>query len=164
MFQEWLWGQKRRVQSCEVFLKAALCTDGAHGSVNSNRELAELYEMGDGVEQSWTKAAHHYVSAGNGMDPASQWKAGSLFETGIGVDRDVRRAFVFFDMSARSGHVAAQRKAGELYMRGKGIERDRSKAMRLLQEAAERGDTRALTLLRRARRKSLMCWRQTSTD
>merc|ERR1712166_921593 len=69
--------------------------------------LAQKYEMGVGVDQSWEQAAHFYKMAVKHGDVASMSDLGFLYINGHGVEQDNEKAKELFMKAAASGNITA---------------------------------------------------------
>lgn len=72
-------------------------------------DLAQLYEDGNGVEQSYEKAAQLYLQAAEGDfgDAYAQYHLGILYENGWGVPADREEALRWYKTAADRGHKGA---------------------------------------------------------
>jgi len=70
--------------------------------------LARMYDNGQGVEQSDTKAATWYRKAAQGGNAKAQFLLGSMCEKGKGVPIDHREAAEWYWKAAEQGHEAAR--------------------------------------------------------
>ena len=106
-------------------------------------QLALKYMDGDGVPQSYTKAAELLREPAAAGDSDAQFLLGMLYWTGRGVQRDDATAVQWFQRSAQQGHLESQFFVGEAYQRGRGVARDDREAARWFTQAAEGGHTGA---------------------
>ncbi|MBO4305140.1 MAG: sel1 repeat family protein [Lentisphaeria bacterium] len=126
-----------------------LRTSASLGCVQAMYKLGTIYESGLGGEEAnaGIAARCYYEAARLGFAPA-QYKFGEFFAEGKGVrTQDDGAAFYWFRQAAVQGHPAALRCAGIAMLEGKGTDRSRTGGLRLLQEAAKKGDVTAIRLL-----------------
>ena len=69
--------------------------------------LAQKYEKGEGVTQSWKQAAHFYKMAVEHGDIGSMVHLGVLYMTGNGVDQNVEKGKELFLKAAALGDIPA---------------------------------------------------------
>jgi len=118
--------------------------------VRSHCSIAEMYEKGEGVPQSFQTSAYYYMHAADRHSSEAQWKVGNMFENGNGVDLDIDRAVMYFKLSARGGNEDAHLKV-ETYLVGQGVEHPRVSLVKSIEEVAAAGDSTAKKLVRKWR-------------
>ena len=79
------------------------------GSQTCAFDLGSLYEDGNGVEQSYEKAAELYLQAADGEygNTSAQYQLGILYENGWGVPADREEALRWYKAAADKGHHGA---------------------------------------------------------
>ena len=79
------------------------------GSQTCAFDLGQLYEDGNGVEQSYEKAAELYLKAAEGDygNTSAQYQLGILYENGWGVPADREEALRWYKAAADRGHKGA---------------------------------------------------------
>ena len=95
-----------------------------------------LYEFGQGVGQSYAKAAEWYAKAAEQGYDIAQYSLGLAYSNGHGVSQDYVKAVEWYTKSAEQGYADAQCNLGVLYEMGYGVEQDFVKAMELYSKAA----------------------------
>lgn len=121
----------------------------ALGHVDSQYELARLYEKGVGVEKSAKRAAELYISAANGGNVEAQYCIFKCYYYGDGVEKNVVEAALWCEKASASGLAKATEFMGHLYERGEGVVRDLYKAVSYYRRAASKGCARAAFYLGR---------------
>ena len=121
------------------------------GDVRAQRQLGEMYEIGQGVSKSCSEAAMWYSKAAAGQgDSSSQYKLGRLYyraqggflkprgkSYGRNRCQDYTEAAWWFRAAAKQGHVEAKEALAEMYREGLGFEQDDTKAAEWSRKAAE---------------------------
>ncbi len=103
------------------------------GHIAAQYQLGLLYAKGDGVPQSYTRAAEWFqLSAGLGRNRDAQFFLGELFFHGRGVGHDYGIALEWYRKAARRGHPVAQHLVGVMYREGWGVENDDLEAYKWL--------------------------------
>ena len=118
------------------------------GDDRAQFRLAELYELGFGVEQDSAKAADWYLRAAEGGDGQAQLAYAYLLLGGRGIEENKAEAAVWFRRAARKGNAKAQFELATLYFLGEGVDKNLREAQRWFEmaranfpEAAERNRT-----------------------
>jgi TPR repeat protein len=136
-----------------AILVLVICCPNRYGYAidpGATRALVGLgwqYERGQGVPQSYKKAAELYEKAAVSGDAGGQAALASLYCRGLGVPKDYRRALELAQKSAAQGNAAGQNTLGVLYRNGWGVKQDFKKAAELYTKAANQGSTMAMTNL-----------------
>ena len=117
------------------------------GNVEALRNLAQLYRLGLGVQQSDAKAFELYEQAAQRGLAAAQVNAAFLLLTGKGVEQDRKQAAVWFGKAADQGNPLAQYNLGLMYEKGIGVDQSDELAVELYQAAADQGQKRAIARL-----------------
>ena len=106
--------------------------------------LAQRYEHGLGVEQSYQRAAELYDLAASQGFAGAQYNLGVMHERGQGVDQSNERAVEYFKAAARQGLANAQFNLGVHYANGDGVEQSLEIAREWWMKAAEQGQENAI--------------------
>ena len=111
--------------------------------------LAQNYQYGVGVEQSYQRARELYeMSASQGFANA-QYNLGVMYHEGLGVDQSYERAAEYYEAAARQGYASAQNNLGNLYAKGQGVEQSFETAREWWMKSAEQGEQSAIKALQR---------------
>lgn len=106
-------------------------------------QLGLKYMNGDGVPQSYARAAELFGSAAADGVPDAQFMLGLLLQTGRGVAKDEAAAATWFRRAADQNHAEAQFFLGAAHHRGRGVRQDDRQAAQWFQKAAAQGHTGA---------------------
>lgn len=117
------------------------------GVPEAQRNLAQLYRLGLGVERDNERAYELYVAAAEQDSVEAQVNTAFLLLTGEGVEKDSRQAAMWFARAADQGNALAQFNLGLMYEKGVGVSRDRALARELYRLAGNQGQERALARL-----------------
>ena len=109
------------------------------GDAQAQNSLAHLYEMGDGVEQSYSEALSWYRLAANQGQPAAQESLAHFYLHGHGVPADLGVATNLYRAAAEQGRASSQTVLGIL----RAHEGDAADAVRWFREAIAKGDPAA---------------------
>lgn len=109
------------------------------GSASSQYELAEMYQLGVGVQSDFTEAARWYRSSAEQGYAKAQYRLGRLYRYGEGLEQDDLLAVHWYVQAAEQGYAAAQNDLGFMFYQGNGVARDYSKAMEWFEKAAGQG-------------------------
>ncbi len=90
--------------------------------------LAIMYDLGEGVPQSFAQAVKYYQLAAEQGHADAQNNLGVMYEEGEGVDRNPEEAMRWYRQAAQSGNRDAPNNVGVIYMTGVGVRRDFMKA------------------------------------
>jgi TPR repeat protein len=103
--------------------------------------LAQRYDCGVGVKQSYSKAIELFEMAAKRGIANAQYNLGVCYHQGIsGVTQSSKRAFEYFTLAAEQGHADAQFNLGIMYATGEGgIEQSYSKTRKWWTKAAAQG-------------------------
>jgi uncharacterized protein len=110
-------------------------------------EIAEMYERGVGVGQSYSEAAAWYEEAirrGNNTAPVNLAR---LYDNGTGVAQDFSKALVLCEEAAKRRVPRGQVCAGFHYQRGWGVQKNPLKAAKWYEEAMKLNNGMAFYLL-----------------
>lgn len=112
--------------------------DGAaKGDPTAQYNVGQMYENGEDVPQSYTKAMVWYMKAASQRNASAQNSIGVLHRDGKDIPQDYSTAKEWFFRAADQGHAEAQFNLGMLYHQ----ENNRPKALGWFMEAAEQGHT-----------------------
>lgn len=111
--------------------------------------MAQMFEAGEGVAASRTRALTWYRRAAAHDVPEAHFRIGQMYETGIGVPRNYAEAVRAYREAADLGHAGGLIALANLYADGSGAMPDTSEAARLLKQAADSGNTQAGAALER---------------
>ena len=117
------------------------------GTPEAQRNLAQLYRLGLGVERDNARAYELYTAAAEQNSVEAQVNAAFLLLTGEGVEKDPKQAALWFAKAADQGDALAQFNLGLMYEKGVGVPQDRDIARELYQLSANQGQKRALARL-----------------
>lgn len=121
----------------------ALLAAAEQGDASAQYRLGMLYKDGEGVEQSYEKAAEWYCRAAEQGHPEAQRWLGWLYKKGRGTGRSFAKAAEWYGKAAEQGDAIAQYNLGMLYMNGKGVKGSYEQAAEWFRKAAEQGDAGA---------------------
>lgn len=132
------------IKAKEYFTKAE-----ALGSQDASYLLGDLYYFGEGVSQSYAKAAEYYEKAG--QQPQALFSLASLYIAGDGVTEDAKKAVSLYTQSADLQHSSAQHTLGYLYESGDydAIQPDHEIASQWYQKACDNDESRSCQALKR---------------
>jgi len=103
------------------------------GHIDAQFELGVLFARGDGVPQSYHRAADWLrLAAGLGRHREAQFRLGDMYFHGRGVPQDYGAALGWFLKAAERGHPVAQYVIGVMYAEGWGVEVDNIEAYKWL--------------------------------
>ena len=140
-------GAEVLVQGIQSRLRMLYQQAADRGSAEAQTYLGTLYEYGDGVEQSYVKAAELYQLAADQGDALAQAYLGLLYEFGDGVDLSYEKALEYFQLSANQGNSVGQWGMGQLYQFGLGVDLSYTKAVEYYQLSADQNDPDGLECL-----------------
>ena len=117
------------------------------GFPSSQFALGYMYDEGQGVRQSDSKAVKWYGRAAEAGHTSAQYNLGLMYEGGKGVPQDYSEAIKWYRRASEKGASVAQSKLGSMYEVGKGVAQNHSKAAKWYRKSARQGNTEALTSL-----------------
>jgi TPR repeat protein len=94
------------------------------GNVGAQRNLAAVYELGQGAPQDYTEAVKWYRKAAEQGDASGQSSLGAMYSNGQGVPQDDKEAVKWFRRAADQGSANGQRNLGLMYEAGRGVPQD----------------------------------------
>ena len=109
--------------------------------------LGQKCASGQGIEQSYRLAYHHYHRAAAAGHLGAQYELGLLYLSGLGVTQNTAKAATWYKKSAMQGYGEAQLSLGKLYLSGSGVPQDDELAYYWLSKAAAQGVREALLQL-----------------
>ena len=115
----------------------------ARGDTSAQLELADRYDLGDGVPRDEIEAAKWIRRAAEKGDVSAQMKLGALYDLGRGVLRDLKEANKWVRRAAEQGSPAGQLALAIMYAEGRGVRRDRKEAVKWYRYAAEQDEASA---------------------
>lgn len=138
-----------KAQAVELYKKAA---EG--GYALAQYRLGVLYQIGQGVERSLTRAREWFGAAAEAGLREAEFNYAVMLETGAGGARDPKEAARLYEISAGKGVRQAFLPLGILYARGDGVERDLVESLKWL-ILAERANAEGVAPAMRAVRGAL---------
>jgi TPR repeat protein len=102
-------------------IDAALMAKANAGDAAAQVQVAQAYENGDQVKQSYAQAAAWYRKAADQGNVQAEIQLASCYRDGRGVDRDMEQAAGWYRKAAEQGDVGAQGTLGLLYSIGQGV-------------------------------------------
>ena len=139
-------------EKCETMVDEALDLlkkSADQGNADAQNQLAWLYKVGDGVEQSNEKALELWIKAAGQNHPAAQYNLGECYYYGLSFSSDewlsidkVKAAELFLK-SAKNGYADAQMSIGICFYNGIGVTKDKDKAFEWWCKAVEQGQSLA---------------------
>jgi len=120
----------------------------ARGEAEALFQLGACYHFGEGVLQSYERAAALYQQAAAKGDADAQCSLGCLYRDGLGVPQSYERAAELWKQAAAQGYADAQCSLGVLYSEGLGVPKDVARGFALFKQAAAGGTKEAADALR----------------
>ena len=108
------------------------------GHVNSQFNVALMYEQGIGVGKDETEAVVWYGKAASQGSVAAQFNLGVLYENGRGTKIDFVRANEWYRKASAQGDASAIGNLGMLYLRAQGVKENKVVGVALLLVSAGR--------------------------
>jgi len=105
--------------------------------------LANKYQFGQGVPQSYEEAIRYNNMAVKQGDPNAMYQLADMYRQGLGVAQSLEKAAELFTLAANQGHASAQSNLGFAYAIGKGVAQSYKKASELCTLAAKQGHAEA---------------------
>jgi len=115
----------------------------ARGEAEALYNLGCCYDTGEGVPQSYERAAELWKQAAAKGHAKAQHNLGVLYRDGQGVPQSYDRAVELFQQAAEQGHASAQNSLGTLYHDGTGVPQSYERAAELWKQAAAQGNANA---------------------
>ncbi len=115
----------------------------ARGEAEALCRLGYCYYGGQGVPQSYERAAKLYQHAASKGNADAQYNLGCLHREGNGVPQSYEPAAELWKQAADQGYAMAQYNLGNLYRDGQGLPQSYEQAAELWQQAADQGNAKA---------------------
>ena len=90
--------------------------------------LGNMYRLGHGVRQDYSKAVEWYKKAAERGYADAQCNLGYMYDRGHGVEQDFAKAVEWYRKAAEQEYARAQNNLGCMYRDGNGVRQDYSKA------------------------------------
>ena len=113
------------------------------GDAVAQTQVGNRYFYGDGVKQSYKKAAKWYGKAADQGVAVAQFNLGVSYFFGDGVRQNYEKAVECFKKAAYKNHPKAQFFLGYCYAHGYGVEEDKFQSFEWYLKAAKQGDEEA---------------------
>lgn len=110
--------------------------------------LGTMYCNGEGVPQNYTKGIEWYTKAAEQNEPTAQANLGDCYYYGDGVQQDFTTAVEWYTKGSKQGDVYSQYMMGWCYFNGKGVEKDHELGLKLIQNAANHGEEKAIKFIK----------------
>ena len=110
----------------------------------SNYLLGQMFELGEGTNQSFNKALSYYMQSAEQGNTDAICKLGNFYQLGRGVERNDSLAFCYYNKAANEGNAWGQRCVAICYYDGIGTKQDREVANYWYKTAARDGDIEAI--------------------
>jgi hypothetical protein len=141
-----LWPSKREPAALVTGELASTIKRAESGDTAAERQLAQMYAVGDGVPRNEKEAARWLERAAGHGDAESQYEMGVALREGRGTVQDDAGAFAWLQRAADAGNARAQFELGRMYFLGAGIPADKIRAYTWLNLAAAQGAIGAASL------------------
>jgi TPR repeat protein len=115
------------------------------GFAPAQSDLAERYEMGNGVPGDYAQAQIFYLLASKQGYGFATYKLGLFEHLGYLAEADLGRAMELYQAAADAGEPLGNYGLGQLYEFGQGVDQDYAKAAEYYQLAADKGEKMAQT-------------------
>ena len=111
--------------------------------------MGEILLEGQGVTQNTAEAVLHIRSAAELGDSDAQAKLGYLYENGIGIEANTKEAAAWYARASMSNNPSALFRLGCMFLEGREVRKDMETGTLLIFSAALKGQTEALSQLRK---------------
>jgi TPR repeat protein len=119
------------------------------GSAIAQRNVALMFQHGEGASRSDDNAAHWFAEAAHGGDAESMYQLALAYERGRGVKKDQAAALDWYTRAGNAGHADASYAVGDAYEKGRlGMGKDKAKAIEWYRKAAAQGNKDAASKVR----------------
>ena len=118
--------------------------EAENGDLDSQKELARKYLIGDGVAENKEEAVKWAKMAAEQGDKDSQYLVGTIYYSEGKKPADDKEAFKWFEKAANQNHPDAQLYMAECYYYGYGTSRNASKAVEYYKKASNNGFAEAM--------------------
>lgn len=132
-------GSKSYGKAMQWYLKAA-----ERGHPASMKNIAGMYEYGEGVGKDVVKAAKWYRKAAEKGNPTAMYNLGVMYAKGKGVAPDNIQAVKWYRQAAGHGDTDAMNNLGVIYETGKGVTKSPGGAVKWYRQAADKGHPEAI--------------------
>jgi TPR repeat protein len=122
------------------------------GNADAQHFLGQVYSNGLGGVRDFCDPMRLYGRAGNGHKAADGRKptnSSLLFPAGMDIQKNEAEAVLWLERAARSGQIYAQLDLGQRCLSGQGVEQDIERGLKLLQDSAKGGCSKAHLALAR---------------
>lgn len=116
---------------------AALAKEAESGDAEAQCRLGFIYDQGNGVPQSYEKAAALYQKAAEQGHAEAQFRLGYFYKYGQGVQKSDEKAAELFQRSAEQGDRLGQAFLGKCYDDGEGVPQSYESAVFWYRRSAE---------------------------
>ena len=110
----------------------------------SNYLLGEMFELGEGTNQSFNTALVYYMKSAEQGNTDAMCKLGNFYEWGQGIAQNDSIAFIQYSKAANAGNPWGQRCVAHCYYSGSGTKKDIDTATQWIKTAAKGGDYEAI--------------------
>lgn len=110
------------------------------GDAEAQRELGELYYLGNGVQRDDSIAFSWYLRSAEKGNVQAHWEVGMCYHYATGVTKDYLKAAGSYRRAAEQGFVPAQISLAECYRKGIGVLKDEVEALAYYSLAARTND------------------------
>ena len=124
---------------------AAYRTSADLGNHQAMRNLAILYENGEGVTQDYTEAMTWFRKSADLGNALAMNNIGLFYRNGKGVPEDLTAALEWYRKSAAGGAAIAMQNIGDFYELGLGVPQDLKESFAWYQKAADAGNAASMT-------------------
>ncbi len=116
---------------------------GQAGDAAAQRNIGQMYRLGQGVAQNDAEAVKWYRKAAEQGLSRAQANLGMMYLLGRGTKQDYAEAARWFARAAAQGHVISMYNLGQLYEQGLGVKRDLGRAIGWYNLAARAGHAKS---------------------
>ncbi len=113
------------------------------GDAAAQRNIGQMYRLGQGVAQNDAEAVKWYRKAAEQGLSRAQANLGMMYLLGRGTKQDYTEAARWFARAAAQGHVISMYNLGQLYEQGLGVKRDLGRAIGWYNLAARAGHAKS---------------------
>jgi len=113
------------------------------GNLDAQKQMARMYDLGEGVERNAPEARKWYLKAANQGDAESCCCLAIIYRNGLGVEKNYTEAFNWYKKAANLGNAFAQSLVAGMYLRGEGVEKNKEEWLKWIRKAADQGNDSA---------------------
>jgi uncharacterized protein len=113
------------------------------GNHQAMRNLAILYENGEGTAQDRAEAMRWFRKSADLGNAFAMNKVGLLYDEGLGVAKDKKEAYRWFSKAAEAGNAEAMTSLGFALTNGDGVKQNHALALEWYRKAADAGNAQA---------------------